>query len=174
MQPQSYRLSIARIVIVAGLLLVLSLFSYSVWNKEQILTNGKNVLVSLAPVDPRSLMQGDYMILNYDIPRTLTKKAAQLHEGKLVYTVNEKNVVNFIRLYQPGETLQDNEQWIHFRNRNRRIHIGANSFFFQEGKAKTFDAAKYGELRVDANGHSILVGLADEHQQRLGYTSGLQ
>ncbi|MFX7329222.1 GDYXXLXY domain-containing protein, partial [Acinetobacter baumannii] len=33
--------------------------------KEMLLKEGQLVLLPLAPVDPRSLMQGDYMALRY-------------------------------------------------------------------------------------------------------------
>ena len=164
----------SRIIILIGLLLVVSVFSYSVWKKEQILTQGEDILIHLAPVDPRSLMQGDYMILNYDIPRIIEVAADGQLEGMLVYTLDEHNVVTFKRVAQPNDSLSANEKRLHFRNRRRGIQVGANSFFFQEGKAKTFEAAKYGELRVDGNGHSVLVALRDGDLKQLGLTSGLQ
>lgn len=114
------------------------------------------------------------MILNYDVPRSLEEEASEIREGKLIYIVDENNVATFIRLYQPNEVLKDNEKWLHFRHRKRRLRLGANSFFFQEGKASTFNGAKYGELRVDTNGHSVLVGLSDKNLVSLGFTSGLQ
>ncbi len=46
-----------------NLLLVLVAFNYSVYTKEKTLEAGTLVLLELAPVDPRSLMQGDYMVL---------------------------------------------------------------------------------------------------------------
>ncbi|MDE6162343.1 MAG: GDYXXLXY domain-containing protein, partial [Bacteroides sp.] len=55
----------SRILIIANLILLLGYFNWSVYQKEQTLRNGQLVLFELAPVDPRSLMQGDYMRLNY-------------------------------------------------------------------------------------------------------------
>jgi len=40
-----------------------------VWRGEQILHYGTKVVLKTAPVDPRSLFQGDYVILNYEISR---------------------------------------------------------------------------------------------------------
>jgi len=42
--------------------------------KELILKNGESILLKLVPVDPRSLMQGDYMILRYEIADILKEK----------------------------------------------------------------------------------------------------
>ena len=54
-------------IIVVNLILLLAYFNYSVFQKERILKDGKLILLELAPVDPRSLMQGDYMELWYKI-----------------------------------------------------------------------------------------------------------
>ena len=64
-------------VIVAGLVLVLGLANYNIWSKERILSEGKAVVLALAPVDPRSLMQGDYMSLDFQVARD----AARLSRG---------------------------------------------------------------------------------------------
>ncbi|TNH04275.1 DUF4401 domain-containing protein [Testudinibacter sp. TR-2022] len=49
------------------LLLTLAIGNYSIQKYENVLTNGKSVILALAPIDPRSIMQGDYMELNYDL-----------------------------------------------------------------------------------------------------------
>ena len=41
------------------------------------------------------------------------------------------------------------------------IFIGAESFLFQEGHAEAYSQARYGILRVAADGSSVLAGLAD-------------
>ena len=51
----------SRILIIANLILLLGYFNWSVYKKEQTLKDGQLILLQLAPVDPRSLMQGDYM-----------------------------------------------------------------------------------------------------------------
>ena len=56
-----------RILIIVNLILLLGYFNWSVFQKEQTLKDGQLVLLPLAPVDPRSLMQGDYMSLNYEV-----------------------------------------------------------------------------------------------------------
>jgi uncharacterized membrane-anchored protein len=42
------------------------------------------------------------------------------------------------------------------------LTIGADNYFFQEGSAKKFENAKYGLLKVDPDGNSILIGLCNE------------
>ena len=41
-------------------------------------------------------------------------------------------------------------------------------YFFQEGKARIYSEAKYGELKVDESGASVLVGLRDRNFKPLG------
>ena len=52
-------------VLAVNLVLVLLFFAFSVVQKETLIGKGTEVLLRLAPVDPRSMMQGDYMALNY-------------------------------------------------------------------------------------------------------------
>ena len=156
-----------------GLALILSGFSYSVWHKEQILKTGEKVFIELAPVDPRSIMQGDYMILNYAIPQKIRLAAKKQQDGLLVYTLDKNKVMILLGVANKDKKLHSGERHIVFRYRGRRIQLGANSFFFQEGKATLFEAAKFGEVRVDEHGNTILVALRDEKHQLLGVSSGL-
>ena len=57
------RSAIAIVACVASLGLV----NYSIAQKERLLASGAVVFLELAPVDPRSLMQGDYMALRFAI-----------------------------------------------------------------------------------------------------------
>src|SRR5690606_28123950 len=54
--------------IVLGLVAVLALANVDVVRKEAIIRDGTRFVVALRPVDPRSLMQGDYMTLNFVTP----------------------------------------------------------------------------------------------------------
>ena len=49
------------------LMVVLGLVNFNIHKYEQHLAEGDTVLLALAPVDPRSLMQGDYMRLRFAI-----------------------------------------------------------------------------------------------------------
>src|SRR5690606_22795049 len=50
-----------------GLVLVLTVVNVDIYRKESLLAEGKPVILQLRPVDPRSLMQGDYMALNFQV-----------------------------------------------------------------------------------------------------------
>ena len=58
-----------RALFVVGLVAALGVPAGLVVQKERVVRSGNLVLLPLAPVDPRSLMQGDYMILDYAVTR---------------------------------------------------------------------------------------------------------
>ena len=147
-----------------GLLLVLATVNISVVRKESLITNGRVVLVELAPVDPRSLISGDYMRLDYALASNA--EAAWPRDGRLVVRLDERGVAQYVRR-DDGRALGTDEQLLQYRRRARRFRVGSDAFFFQEGHAARYANAKYGELRVDRSGGSVLVGLRDAALQPL-------
>jgi uncharacterized membrane-anchored protein len=161
-------------VIFGGLVLVVVALTSLVVRKEAVLTHGKTVLLELAPVDPRSLMQGDYMILDYVISRELQRQSPSSSDGRLVLRLDELGVGRLVRVHDAGTPLQPEEFLLRYRMRhNYRIRLGAEAFFFQEGHAERYARAKYGELRVQENGDSVLVGLRDAERRPLGKSAHL-
>lgn len=157
------------ILILGNLLLLLAYFNWSVFKKEQTLKEGKLVLFRLAPVDPRSLMQGDYMALNYDVPRVSELYPGDSIElvpsqGYAVLALDSNQVATIVRLQPAIGELRTGELLIKYRKESYDLlKLGAESFFFEEGQGETYEKAEYGGLRVDEGGNSILVGLYDEH-----------
>jgi len=153
---------------VLGLVVVLGAANYTIIQRQQVVDNGQPVLLKLRPVDPRSLMQGDYMVLRYAPelfpPRDV--RDALDNQGALVVALDENNVATFSRL-NDGSALRDNERLLRYKqvDENGQIRLGAESFFFEEGQADLFDDAEFGVLHVDAVGNSVLIGLADESWQ---------
>ena len=60
-----------------------------------------------------------------------------------------------------GEPLATGEHRLTYRIRKGRLRVGVDAFYFQEGLADTYQPARYGEMRVAADGTSLLVGLRD-------------
>jgi uncharacterized membrane-anchored protein len=151
---------------------VLGSLNWLIIAKERVLQTGRSVLCELAPVDPRSLMQGDYMVLRFAIADDAASHIPEkTFDGRLVLRLDDNGVAQFQRV-DDGSPLDTNEARIRFRRRQnsfRRgtIRIGAESYFFEEGRADDFSKAKYGELKVAPNGESILVGLRDKDRKPL-------
>ncbi|VAW48500.1 hypothetical protein MNBD_GAMMA02-677, partial [hydrothermal vent metagenome] len=55
-----------------------------------------------------------------------------------------------------------------YRMRNNRIQFATNAFFFQEGDAQLFDAARYGQFKVADDGELLLVAMHDKDLNLLG------
>lgn len=138
-------------------------------HKQQVLRDGERVFLQLAPVDPRSLMQGDYMALRYDLQGQLgAASQAWPLEGQVVVRLDERGVAEFERLHQ-GAELTVQERLLDYRKRGERVGarwptfgFGSSTFLFEEGQAQRFEQAEYGELRVLPDGRAVLVGLVGE------------
>ena len=156
-------------VIFGGLALALGAPAEFVIQKEYVLATGQSVLLELAPTDPRSLIQGDYMVLDYAVSREQQRDLEQRpRDGHLVLRLDEQGVGRFVRFDTPETPLAPGEFKLRYRVRQSRMRLGAESFFFQEGHAKRYERARYGELRVADSGASVLVGLRDEQRQPMG------
>ena len=152
------------IIILAGALLVLGAINTAILRTERRIASGLTVYLEHAPVDPRSLMQGDYMILNYLINRQKElREGLEGHRsrGTLVLQIDEKNIATFARIHD-GSPLAENEALLRYRRRGSRITTATDSFFFQEGRAEHYQEAKYSELRLSPDGVAVLVALADK------------
>lgn len=157
-----------------GLLLVLVAAGWSVLENERILTGGQVVRLALAPVDPRSLMQGDYMALNYAVQDRL-RDSRPFADGFVVVQVDARGVGTFVRTQPQAVPLSPGEVALRYRVRHdsRRsirngLRFATNAFFFEEGSGPRYAQAKYGEFRVGANGEPRLVALLDGELARLG------
>ena len=158
-----------RLGIVATALLVVLAANLAIWQKEDLIANGQPVFVAIAPVDPRSLMQGDYMRLNFRIPPELLEGAGGLLDNErpvMVATKDERGVVSFVRLHQ-GEPLAAGELRIELTPMHGDWVIVSDAWSFAEGEAARWAPAKFGEFRVDARGHALLVGLRGEKLEKL-------
>ena len=156
------RVAILWLVAVVSLVFV----NYAIYGKEQLISRGQPIFLELAPVDPRSLIQGDYMALRYKIATELETQELP-PRGKLVIKVAETGVASFVRI-DDGTPLATDERLLNYYQHDGQIDLGPTSFFFQEGNGDLYTDAKYGELRVDSSGTSILIGLRDEKLGKLG------
>ncbi len=140
----------ARIVAAVAALVVLGGVNWSIAAKERIKTQGERIFLELAPVDPRSLMQGDYMALRFALADAIDSEASGsaplLVDARGVATLNPDASAAGLR--------------IRYRVRNGLVWLGTNAYFFEEGSADRYGGARFGEFRIDrASGEAVLVGL---------------
>jgi uncharacterized membrane-anchored protein len=156
----------SRLLTLGNLFILLAFVNFSIWSKEKILGEGELVFLRLAPVDPRSLMQGDYMRLNYDIISNWDDSVPA--RGYCIVETDAIQVARKVRMQITLQPMKKGEKAIRYRKTNQRqINIGAGSFFFEEGSAEKYENAKYGGLRIDNKGNSILTGLYDSAFRKL-------
>lgn len=154
-------------IVILNLILLLVYFNHSIFKKEKILTEGQLVLLRLAPVDPRSLMQGDYMQLRYAIADGIRPDSVG-RRGYCVLRVLPDHTTQRVRFQSSKEPLAQDEQLLSYTSPNNwTIDLGAESYFFQEGQAEKYEKATYGALMVDEGGNSLLVGLYDESLKKI-------
>jgi uncharacterized membrane-anchored protein len=156
-------------LVFAGLVLALGVPNALVVDKERVIAEGTPMLLELAPADPRSLIQGDYMRLDYAITRQLADSARRWPAtGKVVVSLDERGVARFVRRHDSGTALRPAEHLLVYRARGGRVRVGTDAFHFEEGRSAAFTGARYGELRVGRSGTSVLVALRDAQWRRLG------
>lgn len=155
------------IIILVNLIILLGLFNNSIIKKETLLSDGKLILLELAPVDPRSLMQGDYMRLRYAISENI-KYDSISKRGFCVVKLEKNGIAKKVRIQDDRTPINEKEYLIEYTSKGwRGINIGAESFFFQEGEADKYENAKYGGIKVDNQGNSLLIGLYDENRIKI-------
>jgi len=155
----------ARWLIAFGAVFVLGVVNFSIWSKERIKVGGEIVFLDLAPVDPRSLMQGDYMTLRFRLAREIHSlqppagSPAAPREGELRLAnvvLDHRRVASLAPVGAPVSLR------IRYRMRKDAVWLGTNAFFFEEGSEQRFAPARYGEFRVHREtGEAVLVGLRD-------------
>lgn len=161
--------AILRYALVAAFALAAGAALLAVRANERLLAQGRVVLAELAPVDPRSLMQGDYMALRYAIDNDLARtddNASPLPR----YAYLRVDGKGRATLAGSGDTLPADPTLVAMRIRRRdgRGSIGPNAFFFQEGRAEAFAGARWGEFRVGDDGTALLTHLRNAELKRLG------
>ena len=154
--------------------LVLGALNWAWAGKAWIVAQGREVRVPLAPVDPRSLMQGDYMALRFGLAEQIenarlqgraSADAAAVHEGGFGRAPVRVDAAGVVELDWANPTP---ELSLRYRLRQGRVWLGTNAFFFEEGEAARYREARFGVFRVDPHsGEAVLVGLADAEGKRL-------
>lgn len=143
-----------------GLLLILAWMNTQILFKEQHRVTGKTLILELAPVDPRSLMQGDYMILRYKLAGLVPGDS---DSGVLYLKPNAQGLATELQEPNTPGCLK-----LKYRRHDKRVEFGIESYLFQEGQAAIFDKAKYSEVKVTGDGTPSLIRLLDENFKPLG------
>lgn len=158
-----------RSIVAVAALAVLAVANTDIYRKEQLLATGRTVLLELTPVDPRSLLQGDYMALRFRVADDAfgARAAALPADGRVVIGVDADGVGTF-RRFDDGTPTGADEVLMRYRVRGGTPKFATNAFFFQEGDAPYYEPARYGEFRVAPDGEALLTALRGPNREVLG------
>ena len=149
-----------KIFILVVAMLIITAINFKIYQTEHFIKYGKSVYFKLAPVDPRSLMQGDYMALRYDIERGLYSSNTK-GKTKILLTLDKKRVAKIKSLSDTAKLGKD-EFLVSLNKKPYRVELKlAHRYYFQEGKSKKYEKAVYGKFKTDSS-KMILVNLVDK------------
>ncbi|MGG1684632.1 GDYXXLXY domain-containing protein [Pseudalkalibacillus sp. NRS-1564] len=147
-------------------ILMISFVTYNGVKNEVALQSGKEIRLALAPVDPRSMLQGDYVTLRYDIStlsgavlpanKKIKVVLASTSDGSYEYGGYYKIEGDWNKSYEPsdddiivnGTTYSDHD-----------VQYGIESFFIPEGAGSTFEGKTTASIKVSESGNAILIDL---------------
>lgn len=159
---------------------LLGAVNYKVQQFEDVLATGKPVVLKIAPVDPRSLMQGDYMVLNYAIlsefqqsqvlsesNETTGIDESSRPSGKKAYILvhlDKNHVATFCE--KQSEIPTDFKHctpnvYLPIRYKGWFPELPSQDYFFAEGKGEYYAQAEYAEYRFK-DGILLLARLLDK------------
>lgn len=68
-----------------------AVLGWMIWERAHLLSSGREIVLEVIPVDPRSLFRGDYVVLGYDISRVQTTQGpASPRRGAVIYVTLQK------------------------------------------------------------------------------------
>lgn len=147
-------------VVGAQLLLLLGMIGFN----ENTLRTGTSVVLQTVPIDPRSLLQGDYVILGYKIDR-VPVYLENVPPGTRVYVT----LVEGPEVWEAGSYLLDRPSSGTFitgttgtLGSNRRLDFGIGNYFVPEGTGRVIEQAMRSQdplavkvrVAVDSNGNA--------------------
>jgi uncharacterized membrane-anchored protein len=139
--------------------------------KSSVLITGRTVILKSVPVDPRDLMRGDYVRINWaisDLDRMMKGDGATLEVNDDVYVVLREGAPDWkpATLYAELPDLEDDRavikgKVIGLRPLSIQVDYGMDSYYVPEGKGREYERIKYWEVKVNRRGRPVLVGPAE-------------
>ena len=166
--------NIKKILLIINIVILFVVTGFSANKEEGYKKSDSYFYLELAPVDPRSLLQGDYMTLNYDIidkaqeiifngiydSKDENNKFLDMRKGYIVVSLDENKVAKFVKLSKE-KTDEKDLLFIAFKSDGFNININANSYLFQEGTGDKYENARYSKVVLVGN-NLRLIDLRDK------------
>lgn len=157
-----------------------------IWERASLLRNGREIVLKVVPVDPRSLFRGDYVILNYKMTRVeLPPGLKGVRRGSTLYVTLQKAdddqwevagvAAKPTGRVQPTEiVLKGRVRYVsgavRATKRMATLHYGIESFFVPEGEGKKLeklirDKTLAAVIAVGDDGAAGIKGLMSDGQR---------
>tara|TARA_B100000315_G_scaffold108481_1_gene99566 strand:+ start:3435 stop:4004 length:570 start_codon:yes stop_codon:yes gene_type:complete len=145
----SRRFSIIFWVVVAG---QLALLLTVIGVKEQTLRTGTTVVLQAVPVDPRSLFQGDYVDLNYEISLLPPYLSDSPPGAKVYVSLMERDDVWEAITYNTRKPGGDRVFIKGIVGRRGSVDFGIGTYFVPEGTGRVIERVQDLKIRVAIDG----------------------
>jgi len=136
---------------------------------EHLLRTGTLIKLELAPYDPRSMLQGDYVRLNYEISSPPEDELSRLREEgrsrvRVALVPGADGLHEFGRILAPGQQPNPGEVAINgVFDGWGSILYGIETYFIPEGTGTDVaDASRYAFVRVGRNGNALIERLSEQ------------
>ncbi len=126
--------------------------------RQEALTEGREIILQTAPVDPRSLFQGDYAILDYEIAE-VPKRLEGQPAGGAVYVVLAECGDVWCAAQHTRSKPESADVYIRgVISVNRRLDFGIGTFFVPEGTGHIIERAQDVKVVVslDDRGQAVI------------------
>ena len=178
--------SIKKILLIINVVILFVVTGFSANKEEDYKKSEDYFYLELTPIDPRSLLQGDYMTLNYDILDQTTefiyqnksydyyeeerkeetkeqKEKRELAEAKKAYIavrLDGNKVAKFVKITKE-KTDEKDLLFIAYKTNGYDVNINVNSYLFQEGTGDKYENARYSKVVLVGN-NLRLIDLRDK------------
>lgn len=157
-----------RVILVLIILLQFLLTGYQVYSSESILSKGATIKLELVPVDPRSLLQGDYVRIGYTISTLEGEDFSSGEKIRVVLRKQSDNVYDYAGYYETAGkwnkpyTAEPTDVIINGKTvGGSQVEYGIESYFVPEGTGLVVERnAKFATIKVGANGDALLESLS--------------
>lgn len=163
-----------------------AVLGWMIWDRVALLATGREVVLEVIPVDPRSLFRGDYVVLGYDISRyTLPPGTTPPAREAPFYVTLHKGVgdrwqvaagaAQWPAQLQPGDVvIKGRVDYVSGQASDRSqeptvvgLRYGIESYFVPEGSGRELeklvgDKKISARIAVDGSGNAAIKGLISE------------
>ncbi len=125
---------------------------------------GKEVLLEIRPVDPRDLLRGDYVTLDFNISH-YGQYRLPYRDINVILKTDENNVADIAFVTQDNDKSLEKELYLKGTVTRNRIKYGIESYFVKENTGREIErkinsnSKSYARVKIAPNGKAKVIGL---------------